>query len=93
MENHIKSLRKALKFSQEDLAKLTHSTRQSINAVENNKYDPSLDLAFKIARALNVEVDDIFIKETKSNEADFERWCEKYGCELWENRKQKLPVL
>ena len=41
---------------------------KSINAVENNKYDPSLDLAFKIAKALNVEVDDIFIKQTKSDE-------------------------
>ncbi|CEN29079.1 MAG: helix-turn-helix transcriptional regulator [Lactococcus sp.] len=92
MENNIKKLRKAMKFSQEDLARLTHSTRQSINAVENNKYDPSLDLAFKIAKALNVEVDDIFIKQTKSDEENFDLWCEKYSCELWENRKQKSPV-
>ena len=92
MENNIKKLRKAMKFSQEDLARLTHSTRQSINAVENNKYDPSLDLAFKFSKALDVEVDDIFIKKTKSDEADFELWCEKYSCELWQNQKQKPSV-
>ena len=92
MENNIKKLRKAMKFSQEDLARLTHSTRQSINAVENNKYDPSLDLAFKIAKALNVEVDEIFIKKTKSDEADFELWCEKYSREQWQNHKQNTPT-
>ena len=92
MENNIKKLRKAMKFSQEDLARLTHSTRQSINAVENNKYDPSLDLAFKIAKALYVEVDEIFIKKTKSDEAEFELWCDNYSCELWQNQKQKTPT-
>jgi putative transcriptional regulator len=89
MENNIKKLRKAMKFSQEDLARLTHSTRQSINAVENNKYDPSLELAFKIAKALNVEVDDIFIKQTKKDEENYVLWCEKYSCELWENRQHQ----
>ncbi|GFH40551.1 helix-turn-helix transcriptional regulator [Lactococcus insecticola] len=92
MENNIKKLRKAMKFSQEDLARLTHSTRQSINAVENNKYDPSLDLAFKIAHALNVEVDEIFIKKTKTDEENYVLWCEKYSCELWENQHHKEPV-
>ena len=91
MENNIKKLRKTMKFSQEDLARLTHSTRQSINAVENNKYDPSLDLAFKIAKALNVEVDDIFIKRNQSDEENFELWCEKYSCELCDNSKVKNP--
>jgi putative transcriptional regulator len=89
MENNIKKLRKAMRFSQNDLARLTHSTRQTINAVENNKYDPSLDLAFKIAKALDVEVDAIFVKNSKADEENYVLWCEKYSCELWKNQKQK----
>ena len=47
MENIIRILRKEQKLSQEDLAKLSHVSRQTINAIENNKYDPTLELAFK----------------------------------------------
>ncbi|MCT4396475.1 helix-turn-helix transcriptional regulator [Periweissella beninensis] len=61
MHNKIKDLRKIQKLSQAQLAILTGATRQTILAIENNKYDPSLQLAFKIAHVLGTNVDDLFI--------------------------------
>ena len=61
MKNHIKTLRKAAKLSQEELAKLCKVTRQTINAIENDKYDPTLQLAFDIASVLDTTVDELFI--------------------------------
>ena len=52
MENQIRALRKSLGLSQEELAKRCGVSRQTINAIENNKYDPSLALAFHLAREL-----------------------------------------
>lgn len=63
MENHIHDRRKALKLSQDELAKLTNVTRQTINAIENNKYDPTLALAFNLAAVLNTTVKELFIHE------------------------------
>ncbi|NBI05363.1 helix-turn-helix transcriptional regulator [Senegalia massiliensis] len=63
MKNNIKKLRKELKFRQEDVAKSVGVTRQTINAIENNKYDPSLELAIKLARLLNTTVEELFIFE------------------------------
>ncbi len=60
MENQIKEFRKEKKLSQEDLAKACHVTRQTINAIENNKYDPTLALAFQLAKVLEVTVDVLF---------------------------------
>ena len=60
MENKIRQLRKQLGISQDDLAKACHVSRQTINAIENNKYDPSLKLAFLLAHKLAVSVDDLF---------------------------------
>ncbi|HDR7636056.1 TPA: helix-turn-helix transcriptional regulator, partial [Bacillus mycoides] len=51
MENIIRILRKEQKLSQEDLAKLCRVSRQTINAIENNKYDPTLELAFNLAKS------------------------------------------
>ena len=48
-------------MSQEDLAKQCHVTRQTINSIENNKYDPTLALAFNLAQSLHSTVDDLFI--------------------------------
>lgn len=62
MQNHIKTLRKSAKLSQEELAKLCKVSRQTINAIENDKYDPTLQLAFDIATVLNTTVDELFIK-------------------------------
>ena len=63
MENRIRALRKALKLSQADIAKQCQVSRQTINAIEDNKYDPTLRLAFNLAKALETTVDDLFIEE------------------------------
>ena len=60
MENSIRSLRKAAGLTQEDLAQALGVTRQTINAIENDKYDPTLGLAIRLARFLNTPVEDIF---------------------------------
>lgn len=60
MENRIKELRKQKKLRQEDLANLVNVTRQTINAIENNKYDPTLELAMKLARCLEKPVEELF---------------------------------
>lgn len=61
MENRIRELRKKMGYSQEQLARQCEVTRQTINAIENDKYDPTLALAFRLARALRVKVDDLFV--------------------------------
>lgn len=60
MKNKIRELRSAKRLRQEDLAKLTGVTRQTINAIENDKYDPTLSLAFELARVLETTVDELF---------------------------------
>lgn len=60
MENRIRELRKAAGLRQEDLARELGVTRQTINAIENNKYDPTLSLAFSLAGALGTTVDGLF---------------------------------
>ena len=64
MENRIRELRKAAGVSQEELAKRCGVTRQTINAIENNKYDPTLALAFRLARELGTTVDTLFVPGT-----------------------------
>ncbi|AYB39503.1 helix-turn-helix transcriptional regulator [Brevibacillus laterosporus] len=61
MENRIKEYRKSLGLSQDDLAKECGVSRQTINAIENNKYDPSLVLAFQLSYVLGGTVDTIFM--------------------------------
>ena len=56
MENQIRVLRKEKGISQEDLARRCGVSRQTINAIENNKYDPTLSLAFRLARELGVKI-------------------------------------
>ena len=60
MENNIREKRKALQYSQKILAEKCHVSRQTINAIENNKYDPSLKLAFDLAKNLHTTVDALF---------------------------------
>lgn len=60
MENCIRSRRKELGLSQEDLAKHCGVSRQTVNAIENNKYDPTLSLAFRLAHELQLTVDALF---------------------------------
>lgn len=61
MQNRIKEFREKKGLSQGKLADLCNVSRQTINAIENNKYDPSLQLAFKLAKTLGVSVDNLFL--------------------------------
>ena len=61
MENHVRALRKELGLSQEELGKRCGVSRQTINAIENQKYDPSLPLAFQLARILGTTLDALFL--------------------------------
>lgn len=63
MRNHIKELRKAKGLRQEDLAAALDISRQTIIAIENNKYNPTLELAMKLARYLQTTVEQLFILE------------------------------
>jgi putative transcriptional regulator len=60
MKNHLKVLRAGRNWSQSDLADALDVSRQTINALETGKYDPSLPLAFKIARLFALKIEDIF---------------------------------
>ena len=63
MMNHLKKLRAEKGLSQAALADELGVSRQSINAIETGKYDPSLPLAFAIARVFNLKIEEIFIDE------------------------------
>jgi len=63
VQNIIKNLRTKIGISQEELANRCGVTRQTINAIENNKYDPTLLLAFKLSNELGQSVDEIFTAE------------------------------
>lgn len=65
MKNRIKEYREKKGISQGKLAELCRVSRQTINAIENNKYDPSLQLAFDIAKTLGLKVDELFLHEGK----------------------------
>lgn len=60
MKNRIRELRKSKNLRQEDLAEILGVTRQTIIAIENNKYDPTLELAMKISKYFEVSVNEIF---------------------------------
>lgn len=60
MKNKIKDLRKKMGLRQEDLAKQLGVTRQTINAIENDKYNPTLELAMRLAILFNTQVEKIF---------------------------------
>ena len=60
MTNKIKLYRKQLNLTQEDVSKKLNVTRQTINAIENNKYNPSLEVAIKLSRLLNIQVEELF---------------------------------
>ena len=66
MTNRVKELRKAAGYRQEDLARALGVTRQTIIAIENNKYDPSLVLAMKLARFLQTTVEELFQMEDET---------------------------
>jgi putative transcriptional regulator len=60
MKNRLKVLRAERNWSQADLADALDVSRQTVNALETGKYDPSLPLAFKLARLFDLKIEDIF---------------------------------
>ena len=60
MKNHLRQLRAAREWSQGDLAAKLGVSRQTVNAIETEKYDPSLPLAFTISRVFKLRIEEIF---------------------------------
>ena len=60
MKNRLRELRAAKEWSQSDLADKLGVSRQTVNAIETEKYDPSLPLAFKTARLFKMKIEEIF---------------------------------
>lgn len=60
MKNRLRVLRAEREWSQADLAEKLGASRQTINAIETGRYDPSLPLAFKIARLFQMHIEDVF---------------------------------
>lgn len=69
MKNRLEGLRKQRNIKQEELAEALEVSRQTIGSLENGRYNPSIILAFKIARYFNMSIEEIFIyEEAKSDE-------------------------
>lgn len=60
MKNSLRELRRLKNWSQGDLADRIEVSRQTVNAIETEKYDPSLPLAFKLAKLFKLRIEDIF---------------------------------
>lgn len=69
MKNQLRILRAGRNWSQADLAQKLEVSRQSINAIETGKYDPSLPLAFKLARLFNTTIEAVFDDEISSGDS------------------------
>ncbi len=63
MRNRLEEIRKEKKMTQEDLAILLEVSRQTVNSLEKGRYNPSILLAFKIAKLFHLRIEDIFIYE------------------------------
>ena len=72
MNNKLKVLRAMRNWSQADLAERLDVSRQTVNALETGKYDPSLPLAFKIARLFQMPVEEIFEAEPEQTNGKVE---------------------
>lgn len=68
MKNNLEEIRKEKGITQEDLAKVLEVSRQTIGSLENGRYNPSIILAFKIARYFEMTIEDIFIYEEEDDE-------------------------
>jgi putative transcriptional regulator len=69
MKNQLKVLRAQRDWSQADLADRLEVSRQTVNAIETGKYDPSLSLAFKIARLFELTIEQVFEEDLKEERA------------------------
>ena len=63
MKNNLKNLRRSKNISQNDLADALFVSRQTVNSIENGKFDPSLTLAIKLIKYFDVSLEEIFIYE------------------------------
>ncbi|MEM9777726.1 MAG: helix-turn-helix transcriptional regulator [Chloroflexota bacterium] len=63
MKNRLRVLRAEYEWSQAELAERLDVSRQTVNAIEKGKYDPSLPLAFKISRLFKMQIEEIFFPE------------------------------
>lgn len=63
MKNYIKDLRKKKRMTQEELSELCKVTRQTIISLENGRYNPSIFLAYKIAKIFGLSIEEVFIFE------------------------------
>ena len=67
MKNKLEEIRKERGITQEDLAKILEVSRQTVGSLENGRYNPSIILAFKIARFFEMAIEDIFIYEEEND--------------------------
>jgi putative transcriptional regulator len=65
VENRLRVLRAARGWSQSDLATRLEVSRQSVNAIETGKYDPSLPLAFRIAELFSLPIEEVFVSPSR----------------------------
>ena len=65
MENRLRLLRAERSWSQQDLAERLEVSRQSVNAIETGRYDPSLPLAFRIAELFDLTIEDVFVSPSR----------------------------
>ena len=65
MESRLRTLRRERRWSQSDLAERLGVSRQSVNAIETGKYDPSLPLAFRIAELFELTIEDVFVSPSQ----------------------------
>jgi len=63
MKTRLRVLRAEREWSQADLAERLHVSRQTINAIETGKYDPSLSLAFNIAKLFDMSIENVFLPD------------------------------
>jgi putative transcriptional regulator len=63
LKNRLKVLRAERNWNQQDLAERLEVSRQSVNAIETGKYDPSLPLAFRIAELFGLRIEEIFLRD------------------------------
>lgn len=70
MKNRLEEIRKDKGITQEELASILEVSRQTIGSLENGRYNPSIILAFKIAKYFNLSIEDIFIYEDEEENGE-----------------------
>ncbi len=68
LKNRLEEIRKERGITQEELAKILEVSRQTVGSLENGRYNPSIILAFKIARYFEMTIEDIFIYEEENDD-------------------------